>query len=286
MSMNKRFRILIEVGIMLALCGFYVIKVMIPEYREKYGSSDTFIKTKDYQNLFEVEIQPNIHFAFVYNHKKQIYHILFFTPESRALYNRGIENHSIEDALQKSISILMERDYIEDNTSISLTRYGESGYAEFITSFHSCMESYKVEPILTEKKSTLSKLAETLKVEGKKDHEILRSLDFYSKEIIVFEDYDDEVFSDELALEYAKNIYQKIDNFVKDKNYNSFSKDNAPYPIQMMPGDEVGVIYPSKKSWYSYENGALNAYIEFIKNDKNYGYCFEGSIDSVKKGEC
>ena len=286
--MEKKLRILFEVLFVVILCGFYIVKVMIPEYKEKYGSSDTFIKTKNYQNLFEIKID-NLRFAYVYNDKKQIYHILFLTNDAKVLYNRGIENHSIEDALGKSIPILVERDYLNDHSSITITRYGESGYQEFYTSFCSNLEEKKIPNNIKEEKQELKQLANELKLDGTTDEEILRSLDYYSKEITGFltDEMDHKKVSvEEECFQYTQTIYQKLDNYVHEKNMNSFSRDNAPFPIELIPADEEQVIYPSSKSWYSYEDGKLKAYIEIKYEDSAYGYCYEGSIDSYKKGEC
>ena len=286
--MEKKLRILFEVLFVVILCGFYIVKVMIPEYREKYGSSDTFIKTKNYQNLFEIKID-NLRFAYVYNDKKQIYHIFFLTKDAKVLYNRGIENHSIEDALGKSIPLLVERDFLKEDSSIVITRYGESGYQEFYTSFCSNLEERNIPRNIKEEKRELRQLASELKLDGSTNEEILRSLDYYSKEVTGFltdeMDQKNKSVEDE-SFQYTQSVYQKLDNYVHEKNMSSFTKENAPFPIELIPADDEQVIYPSSKSWYSYDNGKLNAYIEFVYEDTTYGYCYEGSIDSYKKGEC
>ncbi len=282
--MEKKLRILFEVGFVLALVGYYIIKVMLPEYRERYGSSDTFLRTKNYHNMYEMKIDQSVHFALVLNDKKQIYHIFFFNKEAKVLYNRGIENHSIEDALHKTISLLVERGYLKEDSIITLIRFGEGNYSEFLTSLYSNLEEYHIEKNVIEKQHSLEQLAQELHVEGNSNTEILRNLDYYSKEMIGF--LTDEVEKEDMdTLEYSKSVYQKLMNYIEEKNLDSFEKEKPPFPIQMIPAAQEE-IYPTGNSWYSYQDGKLNAYIEFSKDNERYGYCFQGSIDSYKKGEC
>ena len=282
--MEKKLRILFEVGFVLVLVGYYIIKVMLPEYRERYGSSDTFLRTKNYHNMYEMKIDQSVHFALVLNDKKQIYHIFFFNKEAKVLYNRGIENHSIEDALHKTISLLVERGYLKEDSIITLIRFGEGNYSEFLTSLYSNLEEYHIEKNVIEKQHSLEQLAQELHVEGNSNTEILRNLDYYSKETIGF--LTDEVEKEDMDnLEYSKSVYQKLMNYIEEKNLSSFEKEKPPFPIQMIPADQEE-IYPTGNSWYSYQDGKLNAYIEFSKDNERYGYCFQGSIDSYKKGEC
>lgn len=282
--MEKKLRILFEVGFVLVLVGYYIIKVMLPEYRERYGSSDTFLRTKNYHNMYEMKIDQSVHFALVLNDKKQIYHIFFFNKDAKVLYNRGIENHSIEDALHKTISLLVEREYLKEDSIITLIRFGEGNYSEFLTSLYSNLEEYHIEKNVIEKQHSLEQLAQELHVEGNSNTEILRNLDYYSKETIGF--LTDEVEKEDMNnLEYSKSVYQKLMNYIEEKNLSSFEKEKPPFPIQMIPADQEG-IYPTGNSWYSYQDGKLNAYIEFSKDNERYGYCFQGSIDSYKKGEC
>ena len=283
--MEKKLTIIFEIVFVLVLIGYYIIKVMLPEYREKYGSSDTFLRTKNYNNLYEMKIDNNVHFAFVLNDKKQIYHIFFFNKEAKVLYNRGIENHSIEDALHKAIALLVERDYLKEDSVILLTRYGEENYSEFLTSLQSNLEEYHIGKNIIEKQHSLEQLAQELKIDGNNNTEILRNLDYYSKEVVGFltEEVD---IQDTDFLEYSKSVYQKLNHYVEEKNIDSFDRDKAPYPIQMIPADQGGEYFPTGNSWYSYQDGKMNAYIEFMKDNERYGFCFQGSIDSYKKGEC
>ena len=283
--MEKKLRILFEVGFVIALVVYYMVKVMIPEYRERYGSSDTFLRAKSYHNMYEMKIDQSVHFAFVLNDKKQIYHIFFFNKEAKVLYNRGIENHSIEDALHKAIPLLVERGYLKEDSMITLIRYGEESYSEFLTSLYSNLEEYHIEKNIIEKQHSLEQLAQELQVEGNSNTEILRNLDYYSKEIVGF--LSDEVEKEDVdILEYSKSIYKKLMNYVEEKNIDSFDKENPPFPIQMIPADQEEEYFPTGNSWYSYQDGKMNAYIEFSKDNERYGYCFQGSIDSYKKGEC
>ena len=251
--MEKKLRILFEVLFVICLCGYYVVKVMIPEYREKYGSSDAFVKTSQYQNMFEVQIDDTIHFAYLLNRKKSIYHIFFFDRNAKVLYNRGIENHSIEDSLEKTFSLLIERNYIKEGSSVSITRYGSTGYSEFYTSFLSYIDYYDISVNVVEKESTLLDLGKKYEIVGENDSMILRNLDVYSKELLL-ENEEELSSQEEQYLEYAKNVYQKLEHYILEKKLNSFSKEEAPFPIQMIPAKEEE-FYPTGNSWYEYQNG-------------------------------
>ena len=54
----------------------------------------------------------------------------------------------------------------------------------------------------------------------------------------------------------------------------------------MIPADEEETLFPTSNSWYHYQDGKLTAYIELSNNNADTGYCFQGSVDSYKKGEC
>ena len=63
-------------------------------------------------------------------------------------------------------------------------------------------------------------------------------------------------------------------------------KDNTSLIIQVIPADVDGKYYPSSNSWYYIQNGKIYAYIEFSEENKIYGYCYQGTIESRSKGVC
>lgn len=280
--MEKKIRLIFEILFVLVLCGYYFLKVLLPEIRETYGSSDSFIRTGSYQNMFEIEIDSKVHFAFVLNSKQQIYHLFFLNSDAKVLYNKNIENQSMKDAVDKAFSILKTENYLTKDSRIVVTRYGEKSYAEFLE----ILRSYSFLNPIVEVESNLMNLTIKYAISGDTDSSILRNFDLYSKEIISNFDFSDSSFSEMDAENLAVRLYQKIYQYLKEKELSDFDREHVPFPIQMLPIDEEKRIFPSNRSWYYEEDGFLFSYIEFQKAGHTYGFCFQGSSEAMKKGEC
>ena len=70
--MEKKIRIIFEILFVMGFAIYYTITIIVPEYKEKYGSSDKFLLTGHIINLFEINIDNGAHFSLAYNKKEQI----------------------------------------------------------------------------------------------------------------------------------------------------------------------------------------------------------------------
>ena len=76
--MNKKIVAFLEISIIILAMAYYIIKIMIPEYKENTGSSDRFINSSQVVNLVEVRIDKQTDFMLAYNAKGRIIHLFFF----------------------------------------------------------------------------------------------------------------------------------------------------------------------------------------------------------------
>ena len=90
--MNKKIVVFIEIIFVVVAMLYYVIKIMIPEYKENYGESDKFIQEKSYKNMVEVRIDDGCDFGLVFDNNGKIYHLFFFDNSAGFLYNQDIYN--------------------------------------------------------------------------------------------------------------------------------------------------------------------------------------------------
>ena len=119
--MKKQY--LIEVAITMILLVGVVLFKFLPEYRQEYGSSDSLIYT-DLSRLVEIKID-GVDFGYAYNDENKVRAIIFFNNNSTVLYNKNIENLSIDEALTKSLDILYNDKMIRENSIISIIKYQE-----------------------------------------------------------------------------------------------------------------------------------------------------------------
>ena len=73
--MEKKLRIIFEIVFILGAFVYFTIKLVVPDAREKFGTSDRFINTKTYVNMFEVNIDNNVRYALVVNNEEKVYHL-------------------------------------------------------------------------------------------------------------------------------------------------------------------------------------------------------------------
>lgn len=292
--MKKKLLIILEILIIIGASLYYILKEVIPEYKSSIGSSDRFIKTSDYKNMIEFNIDNKVNFALVINEEKKIYHIMFFNEDAVCLYNKNIENSSISDGFNKITQLLIENGYLTSNSIIKVTKYDDYYYDEFKSSLSLILTKYKLNTNFIEDSSTLNVKADVLElnVNMEADNEsILRALDTYSKEFCRIEKNvskkDSKQELDEgSSRKYINNVYKKIEDYINKNNISFLDRDNTELVINMIPADNNLEYYPSSNSWYYVSDGKVYAYIEIIDNDKSYSYCYNGSIDLSKKGEC
>ncbi len=294
--MGKKFAIIFEVIVIISISIYYVFKDVIPEYKSKMGSSDSFIKTSNYKNLLEFDIDSKVNFAVTINEEKKIYHLMFFCEEAVTLYNENIENTTIEDGLDRIVQILIENNYLKSNSMVKVTRYSDDYYREFFNVLKLVLTKYKLNTNIIEDSSSLFLKAESLKLdvlESDSDEAILRVLDNYSKEFPrTFKNSSKSRENTTLELDennskkFINNVYKKLEDYVKKNNITSLEKNDTELIISLIPADSELKYYPSNNSWYYVRDGKVYAYIEIIDNNISYSYCYNGSIDLNKKGAC
>lgn len=292
--MEKKLRIIFEIVFILGAFVYFTIKLVVPDAREKFGTSDRFINTKTYVNMFEVNIDNNVRYALVVNNEEKVYHLMFFDLKSTCLYNKNIEGSSLEIAVMDSLRIINSNNYIKDSSNITLTKYGDDYYDDFLKYFKYYLKRYSSNFSLLEKNNTLSNLRDELQLDyTESDEATLKEIDLYSKEFsrirknsISKIDVDESYISNDNAKTYCNNIYKKIEKFVSSNNITNMDKNDSKLQITLIPADDSMKYYPSPSSWYYVKDGKVYAYIEIIDGDNTYSYCYNGSIDLNKKGEC
>lgn len=292
--MEKKLFVVFEIIVIIGVSLFYVFREVIPEYKKNMGSSDNFIRVSEYKNMIEFDIDNKVNFTLVINEEKKIYHIMFFDNNSICLYNKNIENKSISDVISKVVQELIENNFITSNSITKITRYDDYCYSEFINNLNFEFSKYNLNTNFIEKVSNLKEKAEMLGLNTSldaNDENILRLIDNYSKEIVrnsknKTHDNGTLILNEESSKKYSNNVYKKIEDYIKKNNISNLDMNSTELIISMIPADENLKYYPSSNSWYYVKNGRIFSYIQIIDGDKSYSYCYRGSIDLVKKGEC
>ena len=288
MKINK-YRILLEIVILIVLLIYSFNKVVVPNYHKIFGSSDKFINTSKYESMVEFKIGET-NFGLVLNNKKEVYHILYFDKTSTCLYNQDIENNSIDIVSNQIIRRLIENDYLKNNTEITLIKYNDKYYNDVKKTFIEYLNKYKLNNNIVEKENKLITKANSVSSEKTdSDSNALVTLDLYSKEVVdnyLNNNNKVEEITEHQAKLYANQVYIKIEKYMNDKNIKDQDKDNKDYLITKISGDSSNNYYPTENSYYYIKNSKVYAYIEIKGLNNIYSYCYNGSIDDYEKGEC
>lgn len=287
---KKIIIIILEILLLLGLGIFYTIKEVIPDLKKQYGSSDKVLNTKRYKNMIEIIIDDNIDFSILLDKDEKIYHMMFFSKDSIILYNRNIENSSLEVGIEKIIRLLIVNNNLNDNSKIYINNYNDIYYSSFINIFNNSLKKYLINVDINESNPTLLELVQRLDISGSGNIDsILFNLDYYSKEVKLSAS---SVSKEKVMLNrtnskiYSRNVYEKIYKYIDENNYENLDKDNSLLFISMIPGDDNSKYYPSNNSWYYVNNKKIYAYIEFLEGNKKYGYCYRGDVNFINEGEC
>ena len=279
--MRNKAIILLEVIIVIIMFAWYISTTLIPELKQKFGSSDTFINSNLYNNMVELNIDDT-NFILVLNIREKIYHIFFLESTSLVLYNKNIENNTIEDSINRTVELLIENDILKQDSSIVVTRYNDKSYDTFINSFKSTLNKYHIDKEIIEKENTIDEKARELGIS--KD---LLDFDYYSKNISgIGKTQNNTTQVKSNYKELSKNVYKKIEEYVYNNNIDNLAQDNSELLITYIPCDKSLKYYPTNSSWYYVENKKIYAYIEIDIDGIVKGYCYQGSIDLRSEGEC
>lgn len=277
----------------LLIVGILIFK-FIPEYKASRGSSDSFINPNSYDGIIEIKINDKPNFALV-TEKDQIKAILFFDKASLCLYNQNIENKTIESGVSTIVELLIENNYLKSSYTMTFVKYSEESYQRVLTAFKNELINMKVNVTYAELELTLESKLKALGIEETDSENMIRKLDLYSKEIIRhyknnISEYEESTIgseiTDQTAKELTNNVYKKIENYVAQNNITNQQANAATLPITLIPANQEGSILPDQISWYYVQDSKVYAYISITSNNKTYSYCYQGSIDIYKKGQC
>lgn len=288
--MQKKILLILEITVILGLSIFYVVHDVVPEYKEKLGSSDKFINTSDYRNMIEVRIDSKVRFLLVLNSEKKIYHIIFLSNEAMCLYNQNIESNDLSKGVSQIVRLLVEDERLTSTSSIEVTRYEDKFYQEFIGLFKKSLLEYGIGSLPLERSKSFSELAVEVGMDSQISlDEFLRELDYKSKEVFSGSSTSSEkseVLNETNGNSFTNKVYKKLEEYVFNNNIKFMDKNNKDFLISMVAADTKKRYFPTANSWYYVSDGKVYAYIELVSGEVKVGYCYSGSIDALKKGEC
>lgn len=294
--MNEKILHILEIIIILLMMIGAIIFKFIPEYKKSQGSSDSYIDTNIYQDIIELKINNKPNFAIVTD-KTKILNILFYDQESTCLYNKNIENTNVSDGIKQIVTLLIENNYIKQDCSITITKYQGPTYNQVIMALTKELSDLGINVTIIENEKTLQQKAKDLNITETDDSAILKQLEFYSKNIIrrikndvssnpYTPSINEQQIDDDTSRDYTDTVYKKIEVYAKKNNIFNQEIDNQTLPINLIPANKEGTLYPDESSWYYIKEGEVYAYISITTENKNYSYCYQASIDDYKKGQC
>ena len=274
--MKKQY--LIEVAITMILLVGVVLFKFLPEYRQEYGSSDSLIYT-DLSRLVEIKID-GVDFGYAYNDENKVRAIIFFNNNSTVLYNKNIENLSIDEALTKSLDILYNDKMIRENSIISIIKYQEDNidYKTIIEKNLTNKINYSYE----EQLSSLNTIKERFNISEEDTSRIIYKLVLQSKEVARSAKNNDKTS----YKEYTDNVYRQLVKYKDTNNIYAEEKDNHTIDISLIPADEDLTMFPTPNSYFYINEGMVFAYIEIDIEGNIISYCYNGNINNYDEGVC
>ncbi len=274
--MKKQY--LIEVAITMILLVGVVLFKFLPEYRQEYGSSDSLIYT-DLSRLVEIKID-GVDFGYAYNDENKVRAIIFFNNNSTVLYNKNIENLSIDEALTKSLDILYNYKMIRENSIISIIKYQEDNidYKTIIEKNLTNKVNYSYE----EQLSSLNTIKERFNISEEDTSRIIYKLVLQSKEVVRSAKNNDKTS----YKEYTDNVYRQLVKYKDTNNIYNEEKDNHTIDISLIPADEDLTMFPTPNSYFYINEGMVFAYIEIDIEGNIISYCYNGNINNYDEGVC
>lgn len=277
----------------LLIIGVLIFK-FIPEYKKSLGSSDSFLDTKNYDGIVEIKINDQPDFILI-TERDYISAILFFDKKALCLYNQNIENKTIEEGINIIVEQLIKNNYLQSGSTITFAKYTDNSYQRVQAAFKNKLQALKVTVTYAEIQLTLKDKAASLGIEDSNPEELLRKLELYSKEIIRYDknnvsEYEDPVIEADLtettSKELTNNIYRKLEEYAAENKITNQATTSTTLPITLIPATSDGTLFPDATSWYYIKDSKVYAYISLTSNNQTFSYCYQGSIDAYKKGQC
>ncbi len=286
---KRYFEILVVIALLL---GFLIFK-FIPEYKNTQGSSDKYLDTKNIEDMVEVKIDNTTNFLLI-TKKSKINTILFFDKSSLCLYNQNIENMTIVDGVSTIVELLIENNSLTASSTIYFLKYSDDSEKSVEDAFTKKLSSMNIYPNYQEITTSLELRAKDFKIEATDSEQILKQLELESKEIVrynknnVSSNTHQEIttLTEETAKTYMNNVYKKIENYISTNNIVNQEVSASTLPITLIPASTSGNIFPDNTSWYYVRDSKVYAYISITNNSTTYSYCYIGTIDDYKKGQC
>lgn len=274
--MKKQY--LIEVAITMVLLVGVVLLKFLPEYRQEYGSSDSLIYT-DLSKLVEIKID-GVDFGYAYNDENKVRAIIFFNNNSTVLYNKNIENLSIDEALTKSLDILYNNKMIRENSLITIIKYQEDSidYKSIVDNNLTNKINYSYD----EQISSLNTIKERFNISEEDTSRIIYRLVLQSKEVARSSKNNDKTS----YKEYTDNVYRQLVKYKDTNNIYNEEKDNHTIDISLIPADEDLTMFPTPNSYFYINEGMIFAYIEIDIEGNIISYCYNGNINNYDEGVC
>ena len=274
--MKKQY--LIEVAITMVLLVGVVLFKFLPEYRQEYGSSDSLIYT-DLSRLVEIKID-GVDFGYAYNDENKVRAIIFFNNNSTILYNKNIENLSIDEALTKSLDILYNNKMIRENSIITIIKYQEDSidYKSIVDNNLTNKINYSYD----EQLSSLNTIKERFNISEEDTSRIIYRLILQSKEVARSSKNNDKTS----YKEYTDNVYRQLVKYKDTNNIYNEEKDNHTIDISLIPADEDLTMFPTPNSYFYINEGMIFAYIEIDIEGNIISYCYNGNINNYDEGVC
>lgn len=274
--MKKQY--LIEVAITMVLLVGVVLFKFLPEYRQEYGSSDSLIYT-DLSRLVEIKID-GVDFGYAYNDENKVRAIIFFNNNSTVLYNKNIENLSIDEALTKSLDILYNNKMIRENSIITIIKYQEDSidYKSIVDNNLTNKINYSYD----EQLSSLNTIKERFNISEEDTSRIIYRLILQSKEVARSSKNNDKTS----YKEYTDNVYRQLVKYKDTNNIYNEEKDNHTIDISLIPADEDLTMFPTPNSYFYINEGMIFAYIEIDIEGNIISYCYNGNINNYDEGVC
>ena len=274
--MKKQY--LIEVAITMILLVGVVLFKFLPEYKQEYGSSDSLIYT-DLSRLVEIKID-GVDFGYAYNDENKVRAIIFFNNNSTVLYNKNIENLSIDEALTKSLNILYNNKMIRENSIITIIKYQEDSidYKSIVDNNLTNKINYSYD----EQLSSLNTIKERFNIFEEDTSRIIYRLVLQSKEVARSAKNNDKTS----YKDYTDNVYRQLVKYKDTNNIYNEEKDNHTIDISLIPADEDLTMFPTPNSYFYINEGMIFAYIEIDIEGNIISYCYNGNINNYDEGVC
>ena len=277
---DKLTKILYIVVVIAVLLGTFIYH--FPEFKKMISDIDNFINIDEYDTIVGIKIESGPEFLLVSNNDK-ITNILYLNSAATILYDKEIEKNNIKTSLDKILNILEEKDYLQTK-KFTLVMYPDNKNYNEIKS----IISKKI--LINEENKTYQDTVNEYEISVSTGESQIRSIMKYS--YIIISEYKNEKLNEgitnrmteEESLLAANRVYEKLLTYALDVENQEIN--SKVLLIETIPANQDLTIYPSSKSWYYIKNHQVYAYINFTGLTDDYEFCYNGSIEKMKRGNC